>query len=190
LTFYAMQSVLLIWVPTILKAVGTTSLVEIGWRAGAISLAGAIGMVAIAVSSDQSGERRWHLAACGAIGAGAFLLLPAGAASASVTTGLLSIAAICLFGFLGLFWTIPSGFLAGRAAAGGIALISAIGASGSAISPIFIGWMRERSGSLYEPISVLALLFLAGTVLLHRATPPRERAAGMAPTEIRDLSLL
>ena len=70
----------------------------------------------------------------------------------------------------------PAAFLDQRAAAGGIAIISSIGASGSAISPIFIGWMRDHTGSLYASISVLAILFIAGTLLLLvavRAPLPR-----------------
>jgi sugar phosphate permease len=169
--FYSMQSVLLIWVPTILKAVGPMSLVEIGWRAGAISLAGTIGMVALGFSSDRWNERRWHATGCGAAAAAALLLLPAGAGNALLTTALLAVAAAFTFGFLGIFWTIPSAFLDKKAAAGGIALISSIGASGSAISPIFIGWMRDHTGSVQGAIAVLALLMLAAMVLLFFCVP-------------------
>ena len=170
-TFYSMQSVLLIWVPTLLRSVGVASLVDIGWRAGAISLVGTIGMVAIGISSDRRGERLWHLVGCGIAAAGMFLLLPLAVASAPWTTALLAAAAIFIFGFLGIFWTVPSSFLDKRAAAGGIALISAIGSSGSAVSPMFIGWMRDMSGSLYVAISALALLLLIGMVVLFYCVP-------------------
>ena len=179
-TFYSMQSVLLIWVPTLLKAVGVTSLVAIGWRAGAISLAGAIGMVAIATVSDRTGERRWHLVGCGLLASTAFLLLPSAAGSADGTTLLLAVAAVFIFGFLGLFWTVPAAFLERRAAAGGIAMISSIGASGSAVSPIFIGWMRDHTGSLYASISTLAILFIAGTLLMMMCVPRAGGAAAVA----------
>ncbi len=176
-TFYSMQSVLLIWVPTVLKAVGTTSLIEIGSRAGLISLAGMIGMVLIGYSSDRNGERRWHLIACGVISSAAFLCLPAGGLSPNLTTLLLAIAAVFVFGFLGIFWTVPSAFLDKRAAAGGIALISSIGASGSAVSPIFIGWMRDEFGSVYIAISILAVALLLGMILLYFCIP---RSSGNA----------
>ena len=170
-TFYSMQSVLLIWVPTLLRGVGVQSLVEIGWRAGAISLAGTIGMVAIGVSSDRSGDRLWHLVGCGLAASAAFLLLPLAASSVAGTTALLALAAVFVFGFLGLFWTVPSALLDKRGAAGGIALISALGSSGSAISPIFIGWVKDASGSLYVAISVLASLLILGMAVLYLCTP-------------------
>lgn len=179
--FYSMQSILLIWVPTLLKSVGPMSLVETGWRAGAISLTGTVGMVVLGFSSDHFSERRWHATGCGIAAAAALLSLPLGAGSPFITTALLAGAAAFAFGFLGIFWTIPSAFLDRRAAAGGIAMISSIGASGSAISPIFIGWMRDQTGSLQTAITTLALLMMAAMVLLFFCIPaPRQANAAAA----------
>ena len=179
--FYAMQSVLLVWVPTLLKSAGITDLTEIGWRAGLISAAGTIGMIAIGYSSDRFGERRWHLIGCGSFASLVFLLLPLGAASPNMTTLMLAMAAVVIFAFLGLFWTVPTALLDRKAAAGGIALVSSIGASGSAFSPAFIGWMKDLTGGFYGAIGALALLLLASMALLHwcmslRAVPKLRHA--------------
>ncbi len=111
--FYAIQSLLLLWVPTLLKAAGVADLVEIGWRAGAVSLAGAIGMVALGFSSDRTGERRFHLVGAGAAGALLFVALPLASGSPDATVVLLGAAAACIFGFLALFWTAVSGMIEG-----------------------------------------------------------------------------
>jgi sugar phosphate permease len=172
--FYSMQSVLLIWVPTLLKNAGMTDIGDIGWRAGLISLAGAVGMVVICYSSDRLGERRWHLIGCGSVASLLFMLLPLGASSPDVTTLLLALSAIVIFAFLGLFWTVPTALLGSRATAGGIALISSIGASGSAFSPAFIGWMKVLTGSFYGAVSSLALLLLISMTLLYWCMSSRD----------------
>ena len=48
-----------------------------------------------------------------------------------------------------------------------------IGASGSALSPAFVGWMKVLTGSLFGAIAVLASLFLASLVALYFCTPDR-----------------
>jgi sugar phosphate permease len=173
--FYATQSILLLWVPTLLKNAGAHDLKEIGWRSAAIFLAGAAGMAGIGWSSDRTGERRWHLVGCGVIAAVAFLLLPLVADSADGTSLCLMVAAATMFAFLALFWTVPTAELGAGARAGGIALVSSIGSSGSALSPMFIGWMKVLTGSLFGAIAALALVFLCSLVALYIIAPPRRR---------------
>lgn len=176
--FYSTQSILLLWVPTLLRNSGVRDLVEIGWRSAAIFLAGAVGMVAIGWSSDRSGERRWHLIVCGTIACAAYLLLPAASQSPNATSGCLMLAAITMFAFLALFWTVPTAELGKEARAGGIALVSSIGASGSALSPMFIGWMKVVSGSLFGAISALALFFFCSMVAIYLYAPQRVKPTG------------
>ena len=175
--FYSAQSILLLWVPTLLRNAGVRDLVEIGWRSAAIFLAGALGMVAIGWSSDRTGERRWHLIVCGTIACAAYLLLPAVSQSPNGTSSCLMLAAITMFAFLALFWTVPTAEFGKEARAGGIALVSSIGASGSALSPMFIGWMKVVSGSLFGAISVLALFFLCSMVAIYLYAPQRVQLA-------------
>ena len=175
--FYSTQSILLLWVPTLLRNAGVRDLVEIGWRTSAIFLAGAVGMAAIGWSSDRTGERRWHLIICGIVSCGAFLLLPIAAQSPNGTSLCLMVASVTMFAFLAVFWTVPTAALGKDARAGGIALVSSIGASGSALSPMFIGWMQVLTGSLFGAITVLALGFLSSMAALHVCAPARVKAA-------------
>ena len=169
--FYAAQSILLLWVPTLLRNAGVRDLAAIGWRSAAIFLVGAVGMAAIGWSSDRSGERRRHLIVCGTVASGALLSLRLAAGSPDATTLCLMAASAAMFAFLALFWTVPALYLGRNARAGGIALVSSIGAAGSALSPMLIGGMQVLTGSLFGAIAALALLFLASLAVIARYAP-------------------
>jgi sugar phosphate permease len=170
--FYSAQSVLLLWVPTLLRDAGAHDLGEIGARSALVNLIGGVGMILVGWHSDRLAERRLHLIACGLIGSAAYLCLPLAAGKVGAMTFLLAIAAIGLFSFLALFWTVPSALFGAQSRAGVIAMISSIGAAGSALSPIFIGWTKVQTGSLFSAIDVLALLFGASLIVLALCMAP------------------
>jgi sugar phosphate permease len=92
--FYSAQSILLLWVPTLLHNAGGRDLAEIGLRTSLIFVAGAVGMAVIGWSSDHRQERRWHLLGCGAVAGAALFLLRLSAGNASGTTLLLAVASV------------------------------------------------------------------------------------------------
>ena len=46
------------------------------------------------------------------------------------------------------FWALPTAFLSGTAAAGGIALINAVGNLGGFVGPFLMGWLSDLTGSV------------------------------------------
>ena len=63
------------------------------------------------------------------------------------------------------FWTLPTGFLTGSAAAGGIALINSIGNLGGFVGPFTIGWVKDATGETTLGLVVLAACpIMAGVV--------------------------
>ena len=105
-------------------------------------IVGTIGLLAWSWSSDKTKERKWHyIVAC--------LLGAAGLATAgyhgSTLTALVAvaIATIGLYGCKSPFWTMPSEFLTGTAAAGGIAMINSIGNLGGFVGPFVVGWIKD-----------------------------------------------
>jgi sugar phosphate permease len=174
--FYSTQSILLLWMPTLLKNAGVADLTEIGWRTSLIFAAGAIGMTTVGWSSDRHRERRVHLVACAFVASLALYALPLAAHSPPGTTAALGCAAAAIFAFLSLFWTVPSAILGEGARAGGLALVSSIGALGSVLSPIFLGWTQVLTGSFFGAIATLASVFLASMIALWLCAP--SRAAG------------
>ncbi|MGT2490391.1 MFS transporter [Cupriavidus basilensis] len=72
------SSTLTFWIPTIIKDVGFTTPVAIGWIAALAYLCGAVGMIANGAHSDRRKEVRWHFSApaiCGALAMGTLALL-------------------------------------------------------------------------------------------------------------------
>ena len=69
----------------------------------------------------------------------------------------LTICAMGLYAATATFWTLPTGFLTGSAAAGGIALINSIGNLGGFVGPYAIGWIKDATGEITLGLVVLAV---------------------------------
>ncbi|MCX8037770.1 MAG: MFS transporter [Candidatus Sumerlaeia bacterium] len=149
-----------IWLPQIIQRFSGLREIWVGILTAIPYLVAAIGMVLWGRHSDATGERRWHvtlpalLAATGFVAA-AYLRSPALALAA------LSLGALGILGALGPFWAMPTAFLTGTAAAGGIALINSIGNLGGFTGPYVMGWLKQLTDA-YR----MGLLFLAATLLV------------------------
>jgi ACS family tartrate transporter-like MFS transporter len=164
-----------LWLPQIVKAMGYTDR-QVGYLLAIPYAVSAAAMLAWGRHSDASGERVWHVAlAAGlaAIGLVCSILFPAPLTALCA----LGVASIGIYATLGPFWPIPSRFLRGTAAAGGIALINAIGNLGGFLGPYLVGWVRERTGSFDNAMLVLAIA-AALAALLVLTLKREERAAG------------
>ena len=61
----------------------------------------------------------------------------------------------------------PNEFLAGASAASGIALITSIGSLGGFVGPFALGWITQRTGSLYTGLALAgASLFGCAALML------------------------
>jgi ACS family tartrate transporter-like MFS transporter len=155
---------MLIFIPQIIKSLGVTSNMTVGWLTMIPYLCGAAALVGWGYVSDRMGERRWNLFwAC--------IVSTAGLAIAGATMGTwwalvgMSIAACGLYGSKGPFWAMPPMFLTGPAAAAAIAWINAIGNLGGFFGPWYVGVMKDATGSYAGGLYGLALFgFLAAVV--------------------------
>jgi ACS family tartrate transporter-like MFS transporter len=86
------------------------------------------------------------------------------------------LATIGFYGMKPVFWPLPSQFLSGTAAAGGIAVINSIGNLGGFFGPMLLGWVKETTGGYSAGIYVLAGCALVSTVLAL-SVPGRKRTA-------------
>jgi sugar phosphate permease len=168
--FFAINATLL-WSPSLLKGVGQQTVGTVGLASGIIATVATIGMILVGRNSDRMLERRWHIAGCGLAAAAGFLLLPLAAQSFWATGVLLIVISTGVYGVLGLFWTIPSSFLQGSAAAAGIALINSFGALAGSLGPTLIGWIKVQTGSLYVGLSVVGLLLIISMLSLLWLVP-------------------
>jgi len=137
---------------------------------------GTIGMLLWGASSDRRDERRWHfcvaclLAAVGLVGAGLF-------GSSFLALAFMSVATIGLYGSKPAFWPMPSTFLTGTAAAGGIALVNSIGNLGGYVGPFIVGWIKDATGSFEAGLYFLAACALLSGIIAYLAVQPTERTS-------------
>ncbi|HEX7910549.1 MAG TPA: MFS transporter [Paraburkholderia sp.] len=161
-SIYAMS----FWLPTIIKSQGVDDTIRLGWYAAIPYVGAAFGMVFIGRRSDTRGERRYHSSVPALLAA---LLLSASIlADGNLVASLilLTLATTMLWMAYTVFWAIPSEYIKGDAAAGGIALINTIGLSGGFWGPAIIGWAKTATGNLHLGLLIIAALALCGAVLL------------------------
>ena len=73
----------------------------------------------------------------------------------------MSAATVGIYGSRAAFWPMPSIFLTGKAAAGSIAMINAIGNLGGYFGPFIVGWIKESSGKFEAGLYFLAACSMA-----------------------------
>lgn len=125
----------------------------------------AIVMVPWARHSDRTGERVWHVA-IPAIAGG--IAIPAALYMTDVYLAMLAVtvctcAVMCA---LPVFWSLPSAFLTGAAAAGGIALINSLGNLSGFSGPYITGWLTDLTGNSKVALWVVGVLSLAAAALV------------------------
>jgi len=168
------------FLPQIVKGLGLSN-----FMTGAVSaIPYLVGMIALLVwgwSSDRSGDRRWHLIAA-SVTAGVGFAAAGLAASSFWSLPAICLALVGIYGTRPTFWPLPSIFLSGTAAAGGIALINSIGNLGGYAGPFVVGWIRDSTNSFQ-----MALYFLAGCSLASGALVlVARRASDARPVRLPD----
>jgi MFS family permease len=133
------------FLPQIVKAFGVSN-----FQAGLISalpyVVGVVSIVAWGRRSDRKLERRFHCAFPLGIAATGIAISTA-IDDPTMKMVALSIAGFGIFGNLPVFWTLPTAFLSGPAAAGGIALINSIGNLAGFAGPFAMGRIKDLTGS-------------------------------------------
>jgi ACS family tartrate transporter-like MFS transporter len=172
------------FLPPILKALGLSDF-GTGLATALPYTIGTIGMLAWSWSSDRHNERRTHfIVACLLASVG---LIAVGWFSGSYWAILaMSFAAVGIYGSKPSFWPLPSAFLTGAAAAGGIALVNSIGNLGGFVGPYVVGWIKDATGSFEAGLYFLAACALASALLAFFGLRPalvEERPPALEPAE-------
>jgi len=172
-----------LWLPNLIKSVTGANNLRIGLLSTIPYVAAAIGMVAVGLHSDRTGERRWHVAASGFVAALA-LWVAAVTHSAWPAIVALSLAEMGVQSMMGPFWVMPTALLSSAAAAVGIAIINSVGNLGGFFGPYVIGLVRRYTGEFAGGLVVVGLtLVVSGCVVLVAGEREREisRRAGANP---------
>lgn len=168
-----------LWLPQIVRTLGlpngTTGIVV-----ALPPLLGAIIMVLWGRSSDRHKERLWHILAAMGLCALGWLLAAYyayfGHGSAGLLVGGMILANGGVLAANALFWTLPAQALSGRAAATGIALISAIGNIGSTAGPLLVGHLRDITGGFAMPFVFMTTVAILAGLLLPLISAAKRRS--------------
>lgn len=149
------------------------SLVQVGLITAIPYLLGAVAMVLWARHGDRTGERVWHVAIPALVGG---LAIPVALYLQNPTLVMVAVS-VCAIGVccgLPTFWTLPTAFLTGAAAAGGIALVNSIGNVAGFAAPYITGFLADLTGSQNAGMwAVGAAMVGAGVLTLALRALPR-----------------
>jgi len=150
-----------IWLPLMLKEYHLSN-IAVGWVTAIPYLFASVGMILWARYVDEKGRRVVNLAIACLLG-GLGLLMPI--LSNSLVSAVIgfSLALVGVTAARAIFWTIPTRFLTGVAAAGGLAFINSIATTGGFFGPFMMGWLREFSGSYVVGLLAVAAIMIAAT---------------------------
>lgn len=152
-----------IWLPIILKERGLSNL-GTGFVSSVPYICATIAMLLWARHVDRGGDKINNVAmTCFLTAAGLVASVLSGSFLPAIAG--LTLALIGATAARALFWAIPTRFLTGIAAAGGLAFINSIGAIGGFVGPFTMGWLRDLTGSFSAGLVGLACLGLLSGIL-------------------------
>ena len=152
------------FLPQIVKAFGLSN-AQTGLVSALPYVVGLFAIVLWSQRSDRKRERVFHTA----------FPLFVGAAGIAVSTlfenPVLKMAALCvagfgIFGSLPVFWTLPTAFLSGPAAAGGIAMINSIGNLAGFFGPDVMGRLKDFTGTYTAGLLALSAAGFVAMVIV------------------------
>ena len=163
--FYAVN----FWMPTIIQELGIdkTDFLKVGLLSMIPWGLAAIAMVVWAAHSDRTQERRWHAAGGLMVGVAGLILLALVGKDPVMSIIALSLVTVGILSWVATFWSLPTSFLSGTAAAAGIAWINSVGNLGGHFGPDLIGRIRMATGgSSQAAFFTLAIVGAIGVVII------------------------
>ena len=162
--FYAIN----FWMPTIIQELGIDK--KDFLKVGLLSMIpwgiSAVVMVIWGAHSDKTGERRWHVACSLLLGVSGLIGLALVGHAPIPSMIALTLVASGTLSFVATFWSLPTAFLSGTAAAAGIAFVNSVGNLGGHFGPDLIGRIRTMSGGASEAAFLaLAAIAVLGAVI-------------------------
>jgi len=162
--FVAGQYGLTFWMPTLIKSTGVTGALNIGLLSAIPFLCAIVVMNLMGHSADRRRERRWHLIVPALMGAVGFAMTAFFADNTVLSLIFLSLAAAGVLTCAPLFWSLPTAFLSGTAAAAGIAIVNSVGNLAGFASPYMIGYLKDLTQSTQAGMFVLAGVLVVGAI--------------------------
>jgi nitrate/nitrite transporter NarK len=162
------QYALTFWMPTLIKTTGVVGNLNIGLFSAIPFGCAIVAMNLFGRSADIHRERRWHLIVPALMGAGGFIVAAFFVNNTAVAVVALSVAAAGVLTCAPLFWSLPTSFLSGAAAAVGIATINSVGNLAGFVSPYLVGYLKDLTHSTQSGMVVLAGMLVLGAIAVAR----------------------
>jgi ACS family tartrate transporter-like MFS transporter len=153
-----------LWLPQIVKGMGFSNFAT-GFVVALCFIAAMVVMIYWARRSDAKGERIWHVAIPLLLGAFG-LMVAAVAQSNFLVLFSLAFALVGMLAYNGPFFSLPSTFLAGTAAAGGVGFVNTIGSLGRFIGPYGVGVLKESSGTYSSAMAAMGAAMLMSALIV------------------------
>jgi MFS family permease len=153
------------WLPTIINGMGVKDNLTIGLLSAVPWLAGVFSMLWFGRSADKHKERRWHLVIPMLMAATGLVLSVLLASNVYLSFLALILACMGIVSGIPLFWSLPTSFLAGAAAAAGIAAINSIANLAGFVAPYVVGWLKQITQSTDSGMYLLACVLLTGAAI-------------------------
>ncbi|WP_416351949.1 MFS transporter [Subtercola sp. RTI3] len=129
--------------------------------------------------ATRRGVKTWHIAIPALVG-GVSIPIALLAGSPIATIAIITVTACAIFAALPNFWTVPTQFLTGVAAAAGIALINTIGNLAGFSAPFITGWVHDWTGSYIVPMFIVGgFMLLSALLMVLLARSGRVQASGL-----------
>jgi MFS family permease len=157
------------WMPLMIRDFGVRDVVMVSLYSVIPNAIGAVAVILIARHADRKAAHRRYFALCTVGGALALSALTLHPGSLAAALALLSAATALVFSALPIFWAIPTGYLAQKDRAGGIAMISSVGITSGIAGPWAIGQIKTATGSMDNALYVLGALLVLSAVALVAA---------------------
>lgn len=155
--------------PAILQIATGWNVAQVGYLVALFGLAGAAAMLLNGMHSDRSGERTLHCVIPCLFMGGAFLI--AGSAhQAWIVVTSLAVAFTAFMSMQGPALSVPTQFLAGRAAAAGIAAMNTITMFSGLVGPVWMGRVKDLTGSYALGLRGLIIPSLAAAGIMYTLT--------------------
>ncbi|MQA02903.1 MAG: MFS transporter [Streptosporangiales bacterium] len=151
------------------------SLVQVGMITAVPYAVAAIAMVLWAHHGDRTRERVWHVALPAIVG-GAAIPIALYLQSPLLTMIAVTVCAVGVCCGLPTFWSLPTTFLTGAAAAGGIALVNSIGNLAGFVAPYVTGALADLTGTQNAGMwAVGAAMVGAGVLTIALGAAPKAK---------------
>lgn len=156
------------WLPQLVKSIGPElSAVQVSLLTAIPYACAGIVLLVMAMRFARRDSQVSHITVPLIVASGAFAVITAALGQPVIALIAITVATMCVLPATAMFWSLPTHYLTGAAAASGIALINSVGNIAGFVSPYSYGVLRDMTGSDNFALATLgAAVVLAAAALI------------------------